>query len=201
MTFDTNTTRGDRTTNVNLMTSSSYSCTVTGGGTLTWNRTPNPDVLTVSGTIFVDGNLFFGGSSAGVVSGRGVIYASGKITFDSSVKLCGAWDSGTSTCSWTTWNPESDLLLLVAGHDTGTTAEDQYGFTVTSSAHVQAAAYAVRDFRQDSSTEWQGPVVARQLNFDSSVSTASAWSPMTTLPDGAPMNAGEVTPVPGSWRG
>ena len=121
--------------------------------------------------------------------------------FDSSVKLCGSWSSSTSTCNWTTWVPETNLIVFVAGHDTGPSDEDQYGFTVTSSVQVQAAAYAVRDFKQDSSSVWQGPVVARQLSFNSSTTNAAAWTTFTTLPPGAPRSGGGVTPVPGSWRG
>lgn len=185
----------------NLMpTGSSYTCTVAGGGTLSWSHSSNPRTLTVDGTIFVDGDITFSNSSAGRYLGRGTIYASGKVTFANSVKLCGAWKASTLSCDWTGWDANTNLVIFVAGYGTISPAQDNIGFRVLNGSEVQAGAYAERDFEQVNATEWQGPVIARQLLLGNSTVTATPWGSFTTLPPGAP---GAPSPriVPQSWRG
>jgi Tfp pilus assembly protein PilX len=197
--FDT----GDGTMNrslafpVRLMPSSPYDCRVIVGsstvGRLAWSP-GSPGTLTVQGTVFFDGDIVTEGSDKGIYAGSGTIYASGRVEFDGSAQLCGAYDYGNGRCNWTTgaWNPNTNVLYLVAG-----TSTDTIGFELTSSSMFQGGIYAVNDFHQDSSASSQGPVIARRIDFDSS--SQANWVPLTFLPPGAPMEPPKL--VQEGWGG
>jgi Tfp pilus assembly protein PilX len=202
--FDNDTTMNNTAPSVNLF-ASNYNCEIWSGGVLQgkiqYNTTPNPDVLTISGTVYFDGDIVMSGSQYVVVSGRGTIYTSGRIWLDSSLRICGKWDAGASDCDWAAWDPDVNMVTFVSGSCTSGLPCDTYGIELNSSVRIQAGFYAVGDYMQTSSAVAQGPVVARQLFYDSS--TGSAWIPYDNLTPGAPAAAGSATVayVPGSWRG
>jgi Tfp pilus assembly protein PilX len=93
-----------------------YTCKVVENGVtvgeLSWNHTTR--VLTINGSIYVDGNFRF--DDDGKVThyqGRGVIYASGYTEFDEIVCSGG---SGTGNClsTMSTWSPSLNLLVLLS---------------------------------------------------------------------------------------
>ena len=96
-----------------LLPGSSYTCVSQNGGAATgqmsWNNSTK--TLSVSGSVFLDGNLTI--SQSGTYSGTGVIEAAGTITFNGNgTALC-----ATSPCSFTTWQGTSSntsMLTLVA---------------------------------------------------------------------------------------
>lgn len=182
---------------VRLMPGSAYDCRVVVGSTtvgrIAWSP-GTPGTLTVEGTIFFDGDVVTESSDKGLYSGKGTIYASGRIEFDGSAQLCGAYDYGAGQCNWTTgaWNPNTNVVFMVAG-----TSTDTVGFLIESSSMFQGGAYAVTDFHQDSSAKSQGPVVARRIDFDSS--SGSNWTPFTFLPPGAPMEPPKL--IQEGWGG
>ena len=189
----------------NLMPGSSYDCIVTSGSTtvgrLRWQN-GSPGTLTIQGTIFFDRDIMMNGSQMGVVSGRGTIYSSGQIWLDSSVQLCGAWDSGAGTCHWSAWDPDVNMLTLVSGSGHPGLPSDTYGIDLNSSVRFQGGLYAVGDVDISSSVIQQGPIIANQVTFNSSVGTSEA--PFDNLTPGAPTSsppAPTFTPVAGSWRG
>jgi Tfp pilus assembly protein PilX len=185
------------TSPVRLMPGSPYDCRVMAGastlGRIAWSP-GSPGTLTVQGTIFFDGDIVTESSDKGVYAGSGTIYASGRVEFDGSAQLCGAYDYGGGQCNWTTgaWNPNTDVLYIVAG-----TSTDTIGFEINSSSMFQGGVYAVNDFHQDSSGKSQGPVIARRIDFDSS--SGSNWTPFTFLPPGAPMEPPKL--VQEGWGG
>jgi Tfp pilus assembly protein PilX len=190
---------------VNLMPASAYDCIVTSGtttvGQLKW-QPGSPGTLTIVGTIFFDRDITINSSETGVVSGRGTIYGSGKVTLDSSVQLCGKWNSSTSTCDWDTWDPDVDMVTLVSGSGYPGLPSDTYGIELASSVRFQGGLYSVGDTSLGSSVIQQGPIIARQVYLNSSVGTSDA--PYDNLTPGAPADtsgAATVAPVPGSWRG
>jgi Tfp pilus assembly protein PilX len=202
--FDNDTTMNNTAPDVNLF-ASNYNCEIWSGGTLEgkiqYNTTPNPDVLTIAGKVYFDGDINMAGSQNVVVSGRGTIYTSGRIRFDSSLRICGMWNSGTGDCDWTNWDPDANMVTFVSGSCTSGLPCDTYGIELNSSVRIQAGFYAVGDFLQTSSAVSQGPVIARQLIYGSS--TGSSWIPFDTLTPGAPASSSTstVSAVPESWRG
>jgi hypothetical protein len=190
---------------MNLMPLTAYDCVVTSGtttvGQLKW-QPGVPGTLTIVGTVFFDRDITMSSSRRGVVSGRGTIYSSGKITFGSSHQLCGKWNTTALTCDWDTWDPDENMVTLVAGSGYPGLPSDTYGIELNGSARFQGGLYAVGNAFVGSSVIQQGPIIANQVFFNSSVGSSDA--PFDNLTPGAPASSSgtpTVTPVAGSWRG
>jgi len=199
-TFDNNSLMDNTSPTVNLI-GAAYSCSVSGGGSISWVP-GDPGTLTVDGTIFFDGDIVMVGSTRARVVGRGTVYTSGRVVMDSSIRLCGAFTGSDCNFNVGAWDPDVNLLMLVAGSGTTGLPSDTYAIELNSSVQWQGALYAVGDYLQTSSAVAQGPVIARQIHYDSSTGTVSA--PFTELPPGAPATSSgpaTLTPVAGSWRG
>jgi hypothetical protein len=180
---------------VNLLPAAPYDCIVRSGphtlGRIAWSGGAN-GTLTVMGTIFFDGDIVMSSTTNAVYQGRGTIYASGRIELSNAVTLC-----AVSGCDRDAWDPNENLLLLVAG--TSTVAD---GFTIRNSARFQGAVYVVNDYREENFVDMQGPVIARQLYYQNSAEQIK-WVPIWALVNGAPTSstATTVTQVEGSWVG
>jgi Tfp pilus assembly protein PilX len=113
-TFDTNTTEGDSNATFELLPGSSYVCVSQGGssvGQLSWNNTTK--VLTITGSVFIDGNLTI--SQTGSYSGTGVIEVSGTVTFNgNTTKLCAANPCNTAANAWQGTSGNNSMLTLVS---------------------------------------------------------------------------------------
>lgn len=181
---------------IDLMPFTPYSCIVEVGslvfGQLTW--TPgSPGSLVVDGAIFFDGDIVMRAAPTALYSGRGTIYASGSITIEGSRKLCGAWDG--DGCDWAAWDPNENLLAMVAG-----TSTDEYGFTLQSSSEFQGAVYAVTDYKREGSSISQGPVIANSFLLEGE--SAVGWNPTEILPEGAPgLHRLSIYRIPGTFSG
>jgi hypothetical protein len=192
--FDTDATKNRSLPTVDLMPASAYDCTVTLNGAtvgrIAW--TPgNPGTMTVLGTIFFDGNISMSGSAKGVYSGRAAIYSSGTVNISGSTEICGAFVSGH--CDWTNWNPDVNMLVLVAGSTT-----DTPDFTTGQSAQIQGGIYAATDYTQGSSVKQQGPIQAQNITLGSSGQTG--YPGQASVPYGAP-GGSVIAPVTGTWNG
>jgi Tfp pilus assembly protein PilX len=112
--FDTNTTEGDSTATFELVPSSSYQCTSQSGasvGQLSWNNTTK--VLTINGSIFIDGNLTI--SQTGSYTGTGVIEVSGTITFNgNATKFCAENPCNTAASAWQGTSGNNSMVTLVS---------------------------------------------------------------------------------------
>ena len=86
-------------------------------GEISWNHTTH--VLTIFGTIYIDGDMRFDDNGQIVhYQGRGIIYASDDIEFDE--RVC-AGGSGMTNCAaspttMSDWNPSQNLLTILAGN-------------------------------------------------------------------------------------
>lgn len=97
-----------------LLPNSSYTCVSQSGagvGQLSWNNTTK--LLTVNGSVFVDGNLTI--SQTGTYSGTGVIEVAGTITFNgNTTKLCAENPCNTATNAWQGTSGNNSMLTLVS---------------------------------------------------------------------------------------
>lgn len=178
---------------VNLTPAAAYDCTVKDEQGFTIGRiawTPgSPGTLEIAGTVFFDGDIAFSGSTNAIYKGRGSIYASGKITVGNQTWLCGAPGCPND------WDPNQNLIAFVAGSST-----DADSFTIGNYSRLQAAVYAVNDFREGNNTIFWGPVIARQIHLLNS--TIHEYVPIGTLVPGMPATYEEVATlsnVPRSW--
>jgi Tfp pilus assembly protein PilX len=178
---------------VDLTPSLAYDCQVRDAqgnllGRLAW--TPgSPGTLTISGTIFFDGNIQFSNLVNAVYVGRATIYASGTVTIKNSTTLCGVVGCNSG------WNATQNLLAFVAGSTTDSTS-----FTIANSSTFQGAVYAVNDYSEENGTTMWGPVIARQVSLANN--TTNHYVPLGTLLSGMPQTSNEaisIVNVSGSW--
>ncbi len=99
----------------------SYTCQVKENGVLkgeiSWNHSTH--VLTVYGTIYIDGDIRFDDNGQIVhYQGRAIIYASDDTEFDE--RVCaggtGMTNCAASAATMASWNPSTDLLTILAGN-------------------------------------------------------------------------------------
>jgi hypothetical protein len=170
---------------------SNYDCSVSVGGTQVGRiayTAGSPGTLLIDGTVFVDGNIVMSGAQDVVYSGRGTIYASGRIDLQGSQKICGAWAAG---CDQAAWNPATNMLLLVSG-----STSDDPSFNAGGAAQFQGGVYAAGNYAQSSSAQVQGPKIAESVTL--SGSGQASFPPYAYLPPGAPMAKPVVTT--NGWR-
>ena len=175
-TFDVDTVMNGNNPTQYLLSTAAYDCTVNDGGGNQVGRiayTPGtPGTFTIDGVVFFDGPLRFNSNREVVYQGRGTIYASGVITVENHVRLC-----GVAACD-TTWDPEQNLLLLVSG----STAAD--GFVIENNTTFQGAIYVVNDFVQENSVIVCGPVIGQELEISNN--TDNCFVPFSTGVPGMP---------------
>jgi hypothetical protein len=191
--FDTNSVMDGSRATVDLAPDQAYDCKVLDAqgnliGEIGW--TPGtPGTLTISGTIFVDGNVSFSQLNNIVYRGRATIYASGTVTISNQTTLCGVAGCNDS------WDANTNLLAFVAGSSTAST-----GFSIANNSTFQGAVYAVNDHDEGNSVTMWGPVIARQLFVANS--TQNHYVPIGTLMPGMPATYDTVvtlTNKAGSW--
>jgi Tfp pilus assembly protein PilX len=173
-------------TTFNLTPATSYTCTTAEGG-LTWNATTR--VLTVSGTVFFDGNLtmttsgnlpitYTGTGSGGACTNTGdcqsVIYASGDITINSE-KLCAKLNAAGNDCDWNNWDPNKKILIFASNGPTGITA----GPSQTS---FQGGLYATNTVSTGQSATTEGPLVSGTKTVVLGQQFGGTFPPITILP-------------------
>ncbi len=95
---------------------SSYTCKVIEGGELvgeiSWNHSTN--ILTIHGTIFIDGDIRFDDDGDLVnYQGRATIYAGDDLEFD---ELVCAGGDGSHNCrtDMENWDPEANMMILIS---------------------------------------------------------------------------------------
>lgn len=146
-------------------------------GELSWNA--STDVLTVRGVIFIDGNVTTSDSSA-TYQGTASIYVGGTFSFSGqNAKLC-----ANTNCDFTTWNPNTEMLIMVANGSgnainlNGSNNKFQGGLFCNPTATANLSG---------SNVEVQGPVICGRFAWG----TNTALKPLPTisqLPLGAPIN-------------
>jgi hypothetical protein len=153
-------------TTFNLTPATSYTCK-TAQGELSYDATNR--VLTVAGTVFIDGNvtattpgnspiLYKGWGSSGNCTNNGdcqsVLYVSGDFTLNSE-KLCAVYNASQTDCNWTAnaWDPNKKILIIASNGSTGITV----GPSQTS---FQGGLYATNTVSTGQSAVTEGPLVS-----------------------------------------
>jgi Tfp pilus assembly protein PilX len=192
-------------------TGSSYTCQVKDAqnviiGELSWNHVTH--VLTIKGTVFVDGDFRFDDDGQIVhYVGRGIIYAAGDIEFD---ELVCAGGSGVTSCvdppGMDSWDPTVNMMIVLAGDD----SEFDQGSTQDGEvpSGLQGIIYAKDDCTIHENFHLSGPIVCDAILLPSAGNgwpTYYPWPPLGTLVDGAvyadPTTAGDFLVVPGNQSG
>ncbi len=145
----------------NLTPSTNYNCT-TLAGQIDWDASSKK--LTVWGTLYIDGDIKI--DTAGALAsydGHGTIYASGSLLIKGSW-LCASVKSGI--CDWADWDPNDELLALVALGNGGQSGVASDQSAVIDGSHTQLGIYAPSKLSAESgsgSPEHQGPIVTGKL--------------------------------------
>jgi hypothetical protein len=171
---------------LNLTPNQSYTCRkIVDGVTvaeLSWNGSTT---LTIKGVIVVDGNLYANDSLA-TYAGSATIYVNGTFSITSSNgKLC-----ATSDCNYTNWNPNAEMLIVVANtiNLDGSNNAYQGGLFCPTTGTINLGG---------SNNILHGPIICGGFNFINSSNTE--FKPMPTVsqvPLGAPLE-NNVSVAPG----
>jgi hypothetical protein len=170
----------------NLTPGTSYSC-VTAAGELSWNATTK--VLTIKGTVYVDGSLYISNGAVNTYTGQGVIYMTGTMLIKNS-SLCGAVYNGA--CDLRPyqgsprqgWDPNGTLICFVADGNGGQVpAGDSIQLV---SGTLQGAAFATYGLDIDTTSNVDGPLVGAPVKLGQSVTTS--FPSITIVPEGMPSN-------------
>jgi hypothetical protein len=163
-----------------LTPASSYSCS-TKSGTLSWDAATR--VLTVNGTIFIDGSAKADNALVDTYVGQGVIYLSGAFEVSANTRLCALAIAGD--CDFTNWLPNSAFLGVVTNGSGGGNVLTGYGVQVGSYGRFQGALYATYAVSFGTSSRDQGPVVASYVSPCASMQLPP-FPLLSTVPSGLP---------------
>jgi Tfp pilus assembly protein PilX len=112
--FDNDTTQNGTNASFELVPNSSYTCVSTSGsgtGQMSWNNSTK--TLTITGNVFLDGNVTI--SQSATYAGTGVIEAAGTITFNgNATTLCATSPCNTAVNAWQGSSGNTYMLTLVA---------------------------------------------------------------------------------------
>ena len=174
------------TTSFSLTPAASYSCRVGPAdapfGELSWDA--GRKVLTVKGTVFIDGSAKVDNGALNTYEGHGTLYLSGTMLFSSKSKLCAA--ATATECDWGGWNPASNFLVVVT-NGTGGQVMSGNGVQLSGEAQFQGALYATYTVYLSSYAKAQGPMVGNTIGL-ASTSELKPWPSFETSPVGLPGN-------------
>jgi hypothetical protein len=167
----------------NLTPGSSYTCK-TVNGELSWDY-PNK-VLTVSGTIFIDGSAKIDIGGTVRYKGQATIYTSGTVLVKNT-SVCG-YSAGTS-CTFSSWDSTKDLLGFVANGNGSLAADNQVpsgdGVQFVSS-YFEGAVYATNIVDIGTTAIVDGPLDGSTVILGQS--STSTFNGYTFVPVGMPGN-------------
>ena len=189
---------------------SSYTCQVKDAnnnilGELSWNHVT--DVLTIKGTIFIDGDFRFDDDGdIAHYQGRGIIYAAGDLEFDELVCAGGSGSTSCVTNGMQNWDPTQNMMIVLAGGD----SEYDQGGTQAQAvpSGFQGLIYANGDCTVHENFHTSGPIVCNRILLPSASNgwpTYYDWPPLGSLIEGQmysdPETAGDFVVVPGLQSG
>jgi hypothetical protein len=161
--------------------SSSYTCQ-NNNGELSWNHVTK--VLTVAGTVFIDGDIqsVFSSQTTIQYQGTASIYASGSLKLKN-VKFCGGVLG--SNCDFNAWEPNTEMLaFVIGGQNRQSEVASGTGIQMTN-AHFQGALYATYKISLDTSSNTDGPMVASEVMVGQNY-IADDFPNITNVPAGMP---------------
>jgi hypothetical protein len=177
--FDNDGVRNDSlTTPFNLTPSVPYTCKAV-GGELSWD--PTTKTLTVLGTIFIDGSAYIANGEINNYDGQAALYLSGTFLLKNS-NLCASVNAAKTDCDMPTWDPNKELLGIIANGMGGQVpASDSEQFV---SGKYQGAVYATHSVDIDTTSAVIGPIFGEVINLGQSVTTS--FPKILILPAGFP---------------
>jgi hypothetical protein len=169
---------------IDLTPSVSYSCR-TVAGELSWNAVTK--VLTINGTMFIDGSVKIENGAVNSYEGFATIYVSGTVLIKNS-SMCAVIVDGA--CSTQNWTSNSRMLVFVAGgngSNTGHQSQTGTGNSVLlNSARFQGALYGSYGIDIATTSNSDGPLDGAPVKVGQSVN--STWPVFTVVPAGMPGN-------------
>ncbi|HSE82180.1 MAG TPA: pilus assembly PilX N-terminal domain-containing protein [Gaiellaceae bacterium] len=185
-TWDNDGVRNNSVPVFNLTSWASYTCRVgpetSPTGELSWNATTR--VLTVHGTMFIDGSLKLTNGLLNSYNGQGTLYLSGTVYMNNNTKLCAGIYG--SECDFSSWNPNTEMLTFVAG-GSGGLAGSGVGILMDNGAQFQGGLFSSYAVRFANNSRSDGPIVGSTMIFDNNVSN-DQFDTITTVPVGMPGN-------------
>lgn len=169
-----------------LTPASSYTCRIGPEGApfgeLSWNASTR--VLTVAGTIYIDGSVRVTNGLLNEYNGQATLYLSGTLLINNNSKLCGGV-SGTE-CDFSDWNPNTEMLTIVADGNGGQAGTDN-SILIDNNAQFQGGLFATKNLRFANNARSDGPMVADTIIFANNMQTDS-FPTITSVPVGMPGN-------------
>jgi hypothetical protein len=167
----------------NLTPAGSYTCRVgtagTPSGEISWNSTTK--VLTLAGTIFIDGSATVTETLASY-NGQATLYLSG--TFLVAGKLCGGISG--SECDFSHWNPNTEMLTIVA-EGTGDQAGLGNSILVNNNGQFQGGLFGTGAVEFTNNARSDGPIVGSTVKLANNVQN-DQFPTLTVVPVGMPGN-------------
>ena len=149
-------------------------------GEIAWNATTK--TLTVSGTIFIDGSAKISNGALNTYNGYGTLYLSG--TFRVTGSLCAA--ASGSDCNFAGWNPDADLLMIVA-NGSGGQVNPGDSVQVDNNYSYQGGLYGTNAVEFGNNVKVDGPIVGSQILLSNNLTT-NAFPNISVVPVGMPSN-------------
>jgi hypothetical protein len=164
----------------NLTPPTSYTCK-TDAGELSWSASTR--TLTIKGTVFLDGSAYVQNGSINQYDGQGSLYLWGTFLIKNS-SLCAVVDPSGNACAPTSsWNPNSELMMIAANGDGAITGQVPTGDSIQLvSSTYQGALYATNAIDSDTTSQPIGPMIGSTINLGQSVSTS--FPVITIVPTG-----------------
>jgi Tfp pilus assembly protein PilX len=179
--FDNNSTMNTSLGTVSFLNFASFDCRYYDSsgnlkGRLMW-QTGTPGTLTILGTMWIDGNLSFAGTTSATVQGRGTIYATGTISFSGQANVCEKPTSGSPCLG--NYDATQNLLVLVAYNNGSHTTT---GFSLTGQNTYEGIAFTNGILSEGGNATLHGPVLADTANMAGNGDARTVIDP----PDGSP---------------
>jgi hypothetical protein len=152
----------------------------TPSGELSWNATTK--TLTVKGTIFIDGSAKVSNGVINTYNGQATLYLSG--TYRQTGSLCGSVSGGA--CGFATWNPNTELLTIVANGNGGQVNPGD-SILVDNNNAVQGGLFGTNAVEFGNNVSVGGPVVGSSIVLSNNLMTYN-FPLITTVPAGMPSN-------------
>jgi Tfp pilus assembly protein PilX len=175
---------GSVPTAFDLTPGSDYACEAKDGsgnivGQLDWNNATK--TLTIKGKMYIDGSAYSNNGVVDLYSGSATLYLSGTLSISNSTKICGV--SAGLTCDFSSWSPNSNMLVVVAHGNNGS----GYSISMANTTKWQGGFFAANGIDLGQSSIDEGPMFATTINLSNSV-TVKPLPAITNLPLGAPIS-------------
>jgi hypothetical protein len=152
----------------------------TPSGELSWNATTK--TLTVKGTILIDGSAKISNGALNTYNGQATLYLSG--TFYANGSLCAKFSG--SACDFANWNPNSELLTIVANGSGGQVYPGD-SILFANNFSFEGALFGTNAIEFGNNVSIGGPIVGSQILLSNNLITNN-FPVVTTVPVGMPSN-------------